>query len=330
MNKNILSKWYWIMPNIILFNEWLKDKEKLLYCFISSLCAKTGYCWALNWYLVEQLKNKTPKTTLTKGTVSKYVNSLKKQGYIDIDYQYEWRQVIGRKISLSDIGAITMGGMVEIDTTPSGNQGEGIVEMKKDNSIIYNNINNINNKNWNSLSKTVKEIKKVRDHLDIVNEYETSGTFNLKELMSKSVENTWETSGLEKLAVVFLDYYVANKDKLKGKVNIKARFNKFVLTDYHNLLTKKLVWTGIDNVTDEQMIELMDAGHFRTPTCKFYCEQVRPTLDLWGLKKLNVMLEFFRNKDIAEKKWLRFNQWVKSKEYECKICWRDFCPEDCI
>jgi hypothetical protein len=43
------------MPNLVLFDNDLKDKEKLLYCYISSLCAKEGYCYASNTHLSEKL-----------------------------------------------------------------------------------------------------------------------------------------------------------------------------------------------------------------------------------------------------------------------------------
>ena len=47
----MLDKWYWIMPNIVLFDNELTDKQKLLFCLISSLCAKEWFCWATNDYL---------------------------------------------------------------------------------------------------------------------------------------------------------------------------------------------------------------------------------------------------------------------------------------
>ena len=47
----MLDKWYWIMPNKVLFDNELTDKQKLLFCLISSLCAKEWFCWATNDYL---------------------------------------------------------------------------------------------------------------------------------------------------------------------------------------------------------------------------------------------------------------------------------------
>lgn len=91
------------MPNEILFNSNLKDKEKLLYCFISSLCAKEGYCWATNGYIADQLNIKTEKTSLTKQTISTYINNLKKLGYVNIEYEYKGKQIINRKVLLNSL-----------------------------------------------------------------------------------------------------------------------------------------------------------------------------------------------------------------------------------
>jgi len=71
----MLSKWYWLIPNVVLFSKDLKDKEKLLFCLISSLCAEKGYCRATNKYLWEKL-------WLSKLNISRYISSLTDKGYI--------------------------------------------------------------------------------------------------------------------------------------------------------------------------------------------------------------------------------------------------------
>ena len=133
--------------------------------------------------------------------------------------------------------------------------------------------------------------------------------------MSKSVELTYERPGLEKLAVGFLDYYVANKDKLEWKVNIKARFNKFVQSDYHNLLKKKATWPGINEVTDDQFMELLEQWYFRTSSCKFYKDKVRPTLDTQWVNTFNLMVWFFKNKDVGSNSKMTFNEYLIAKGY---------------
>ena len=43
------------MPNEVLYNTELTDKQKLLFCVISNLCAEKWFCWASNEYLGEKL-----------------------------------------------------------------------------------------------------------------------------------------------------------------------------------------------------------------------------------------------------------------------------------
>ena len=51
---SIMDYWYWVIPNLVLFDKRLNDKQKLLFCLISSLCAEKWYCRASNEYLWER------------------------------------------------------------------------------------------------------------------------------------------------------------------------------------------------------------------------------------------------------------------------------------
>ena len=86
---DILSKGYWIMPNTILFSKDLTDKQKLLYCLISSLCAENGYCRATNEYLWELLN-------ASKITISKNISILVEKWFIYIEINQNYQ----RKITL--------------------------------------------------------------------------------------------------------------------------------------------------------------------------------------------------------------------------------------
>lgn len=74
----LLSQWYWIMPNIVLFSNELSDKQKLLYCLISSLCAEKWYCRASNEYLWELLK-------ADKRTISRNISELHDKWFISVE-----------------------------------------------------------------------------------------------------------------------------------------------------------------------------------------------------------------------------------------------------
>jgi len=71
----MLDQGYGIMPNSILFNKELSDKEKLLYCLISSLCASEWHSWATNQYLWEKL-------WLHKDNIWKYLSKMAKSWII--------------------------------------------------------------------------------------------------------------------------------------------------------------------------------------------------------------------------------------------------------
>ena len=114
----MIDKWFGILPNKILFNKKLSDKQKLLYCYISSLCAEKWYCWASNKYIWQKL-------WVNETTISTHINILGKLWYIEIQ---EWSNQ-KRKCLLKN------------QNTPFEKSKAEPFEKSKDNNIIYNNIN---------------------------------------------------------------------------------------------------------------------------------------------------------------------------------------------
>ena len=137
----ILGQGYWLMPNAVLFNKELTDKQKLLYCLISSLCAEKGYCRATNEYLGEKLN-------ASWETISKNIGKLVAKWFVFVDL-VNWNE---RKITL-----------VKNDEGGSQKWLGGVV--KNDNPYIYKNNtieNNINDfselyKNYYWLNKWINE-----------------------------------------------------------------------------------------------------------------------------------------------------------------------------
>ena len=70
--------YYAILPSDVRYDSQLSSSEKLLYAELTALCSKYGYCWASNSYFSE-LYN------VNKNTVSSWVSSLAKRGYVQID-----------------------------------------------------------------------------------------------------------------------------------------------------------------------------------------------------------------------------------------------------
>lgn len=87
MEENwILGSWYWLMPNAVLFDKRLTDKQKLLYCLITSLSAEKWYCRASNKYLWEKLDSK-------ERTISNSIKALIEFWYIESEVsQDKWNE----------------------------------------------------------------------------------------------------------------------------------------------------------------------------------------------------------------------------------------------
>ena len=80
MQNNSMNtpSYYAILPSDVRYDSNISSSEKLLYAELTALCSKHGYCWASNSYFSE-LYN------VNKNTVSSWVSSLVKRGYIQID-----------------------------------------------------------------------------------------------------------------------------------------------------------------------------------------------------------------------------------------------------
>lgn len=74
----MLEQGYGIMPNKVLFDKELSDKAKLLFCFISSLCAEKWYCRATNDRIAEQFG-------VTGRTIREHITELQKHEYITVE-----------------------------------------------------------------------------------------------------------------------------------------------------------------------------------------------------------------------------------------------------
>ena len=85
----MLDQGYGLMPNCILYNKELTDKQKLLFCTISSLCAEKWYCRATNEYIWELL-------CADKSTISRNISVLQEKWFIGVEIDQNYK----RKITL--------------------------------------------------------------------------------------------------------------------------------------------------------------------------------------------------------------------------------------
>ena len=85
--------YYAIIPANVRYSN-IPASAKLLYGEITALSNQEGYCWATNNYFAKLYG-------VTKGTVSVWIQKLKKEGFITIEVQRnELKQVVKRKVSI--------------------------------------------------------------------------------------------------------------------------------------------------------------------------------------------------------------------------------------
>lgn len=70
--------YYGIIPAEIRYNKKLTPNAKILYSEITALCNKEGFCWAGNKYFANLYNT-------SRTSISKWISSLEKQGYIRIE-----------------------------------------------------------------------------------------------------------------------------------------------------------------------------------------------------------------------------------------------------
>ena len=163
--------YYAIIPANVRYSN-IPASAKLLYGEITALSNQEGYCWATNNYFAKLYG-------VTKGTVSVWMQELKKEGFITIEVQRnELKQVVKRKVSIVK------------------KNDRGIMEMNEDN-IKNKNIKKENillglSKRLNTLTKEVMgsdcTIEMGKNFLEYWTELNKSQT-----KMRFEMEKTWDT-----------------------------------------------------------------------------------------------------------------------------------------
>lgn len=147
----MLEKWFGILPNKILFDKQLSDKEKLLFVLISSLCAEKWYCRANNHYFSECL-------WINETNCSRYISSLYKKWFIFVDVKKDmWNK---RIISLSSAKEQILSKSIplaENDNTYCWKQQDPLAENSKHNNTSIIDNNNISTKVDTTTSVEVSE-----------------------------------------------------------------------------------------------------------------------------------------------------------------------------
>ena len=72
--------YYAVIPESVLHDKEISAQAKMIYCEISSLCAKEGYCWASNSYFAEAYD-------VAERSIIRWIKDLEKKGYIIVEIE---------------------------------------------------------------------------------------------------------------------------------------------------------------------------------------------------------------------------------------------------
>ncbi len=163
--------YYAIIPADVRYSN-IPASAKLLYGEITALSNQEGYCWATNNYFAKLYG-------VTKGTVSVWMQELKKEGFITIEVQRnELKQVVKRKVSIVK------------------KNDRGIMEKNEDNikdkNITKENILIALNKRLNTLTEEVMDSDYTTEMCNEFLEYWTELNKSQTK-MRFEMEKTWDT-----------------------------------------------------------------------------------------------------------------------------------------
>lgn len=134
----IKKSYFAVIPANVRYDRDLSPNAKLLYGEITALCNEKGYCWATNKYFSELYG-------VAKETVSRWISSLEKKGYVTVEIVYEEnsKKIKQRRIHL--------GGGIDKKINRYRQKDQGPVDKKiktpidekiKENNTVINNTSN--------------------------------------------------------------------------------------------------------------------------------------------------------------------------------------------
>src|SRR5699024_1891412 len=138
---------YAILPAVIRYDNNLTDSEKLLFCELTALSNKKGYCYASNKYL-------SGIFNVTVDTVSRRINRLKNKGYLHVEMIRDGKKIKERHIyPLMDVSRgidanVDRGIDAKVDRGIDANVDRGI-DANVEENILYNS-NTLYNNNLNN------------------------------------------------------------------------------------------------------------------------------------------------------------------------------------
>lgn len=145
--------YYSIIPAHVRYDDDLSPREIIMYSEISALCNANGYCHAGNSYFAKLYK-------VSNVSVSRWIKSLERKGYIKIEYQYNGSIVTKRFIKIDH--AVNK----NVNGTVNKNVNGTVIKNDKDNNT--RDINNTRDNNRDN-KKHLNSFTLFEKHFGILN-----------------------------------------------------------------------------------------------------------------------------------------------------------------
>ena len=202
----ILQNGFCMIPNVVLYDSELSDKQKLLYWVISSLCAEKWYCRASNDYISELLG-------VNKWTISKNISILAEKWYINITFDSNYKRYIELNSVVENHNACekSQGGLWKI--TMGGSQKSQDININDKDKI------NIINNNTEQSSDYIKEMS-LSLWKSVLEEKEKNSAKKEKEI---TVAINWLISEIKKICNEYWVAYDNTKERMFAKHILTAK-----------------------------------------------------------------------------------------------------------
>ena len=201
----ILQNGFCMIPNVVLYDNELSDKQKLLYWTISSLCAEKWYCWASNDYIWELLN-------ADKRTISRNIAVLSEKWYIHITLDNNYKRYIELNSVVENRDSQkSQGGWTKMSRGDSQECLDININDKDNNNIINNNTE------WNS--EYLKDLS-LSLWKSILEEKEKSSAKKEKEI---TVAINWFISEIKSICNSYWVAYDNTKDRMFAKHILTAK-----------------------------------------------------------------------------------------------------------
>jgi len=213
--------YYSILTADVRYDERLKNHAdcKVLYSEITALSNKYGYCKASNKYFSELYGRPTP-------TISKWINLLKKLGYIKVEMIYKENS---KEIQERRLYPISTPINADINTGINADVKGGINADVKDNITSINNINTNNKENSN---KDNFDYKKFIEWFNELSDKNFRNTETNRKLIRARLNEGYTKEDIAKVV-----RFKVNQWKDNTKMNKYLRFTTlFAPTNFSNYL----------------------------------------------------------------------------------------------